>query len=422
MPAKPANSLNFTKTALAKLPSPSSGYSVYYDTAVEGLVLLVYSTGSCRFYIYKKVDGKPTRIKIGKFPDMPVELARNKAQEILVSIARGERPSKDSQKDSSLLLGELFTRYIEEYAVHHCTTWKQTKSNFRRYFVDWLNRSVHKIELSEVQQRINELGRERGHHTANRAYDDLRAVFSWGKKFGYVSIENPCTGVTKFKTRSRERFLRPDEFDKFFSVLKIERNIDFRDYVYLSLFTGARQANVLAMRWAEIDFDLALWRIPITKNKDSQTLPLTNLALQVLVDRHEKKKSDEWVFPSDGVTGHLVEPKKAWRKFLLKSKLDDLRLHDLRRTLGSYMAMNNQSLQIIGKVLGHKSPAATQIYSRLAFDPLRQAMESAQASLVASQELLPDDLVKIKNVGKAKELKQGTKRRKGEGVKFSYEP
>ena len=77
-----------------------------------------------------------------------------------------------------------------------------------------------------------------------------------------------------------------------------------------------------------------------------------------------------------------------------KCKIEDLRLHDLRRTLGSYMAMNNQSLQIIGKVLGHKSPAATQIYSRLAFDPLRQAMENAQTSMANSTEILPAAMAK----------------------------
>jgi integrase len=235
------------------------------------------------------------------------------------------------------------------------------------------------------------LGATRGHHTANRAFDDLRAVLTWGTKHGYFTGENPCAGITKFKTQSRERFLTPDEFGKFFAKLKVERNLDLRDYVYLSLFTGARQANILSMRWEDLNFDLAAWRIPITKNRESQTVPLTSLALQVLIDRHENnKKSEEWVFPSYGATGHIVEPKTAWQTFIKTGcKIENLRLHDLRRTLGSYMAMNNQSLQIIGKVLGHKSPAATQIYSRLAFDPLRQAMESAQATMANSADVLP---------------------------------
>ena len=75
--------------------------------------------------------------------------------------------------------------------------------------------------------------------------------------------------------------------------------------------------------------------------------------------------------------------------------------------------MNNQSLQIIGKVLGHKSPTATQIYSRLAFDPLKQAMEAAQVSMARSAEIsmarsaeiLPASIVKKQRKQKLKRVK-----------------
>jgi len=152
----------------------------------------------------------------------------------------------------------------------------------------------------------------------------------------------------------------------------------------------------------QIDFDLNLWYIPITKNKESQTLPLTELAKRLLEDRHERRKSDEWVFPSVSASGHVVEPKAGWRKFLKDAGLKDLRMHDLRRTLGSYMAMNNQSLQIIGKVLGHKSATATQIYSRLSSDPLKQAMEAAQASMAKSSDLLPASVSKRRRLTRVK--------------------
>jgi integrase len=71
--------------------------------------------------------------------------------------------------------------------------------------------------------------------------------------------------------------------------------------------------------------------------------------------------------------------------------MEDFRLHDLRRTLGSYMAMGNQSLHMIGKVLGHKSPTATQIYSRFAHDPVRAAMEKAHADMLEAAGLLSGD-------------------------------
>ena len=59
----------------------------------------------------------------------------------------------------------------------------------------------------------------------------------------------------------------------------------------------------------------------------------------------------------------------------------DIRLHDIRRTLGSYQAINGASLPIIGKSLGHKSQQATQIYSRLHLDPVRESMERATESI-----------------------------------------
>ncbi len=149
--------------------------------------------------------------------------------------------------------------------------------------------------------------------------------------------------------------------------------------------------KVLAMRWDQINFDLGLWHILITKNKESQTLPLTDLAMQVLEDRYEHRKSDEWVFPSDGVSGHVVSPKprgpNVWSELSWKICECTIFVAHLEVT-----AMNNQSLQIIGKVLGHKSPTATQIYSRLAFDPLKHAMEAAQASMANSADILPAGL------------------------------
>jgi integrase len=106
--------------------------------------------------------------------------------------------------------------------------------------------------------------------------------------------------------------------------------------------------------------------------------------LQILSERNYTKTDDEWVFPGDGETGHVVEPKKAWNALIKKANIQDLRLHDLRRTLGSYMAMGNQSLPMIGKVLGHRSPTATQIYSRFAHDPIRAAMEKAHADMLVA--------------------------------------
>lgn len=79
----------------------------------------------------------------------------------------------------------------------------------------------------------------------------------------------------------------------------------------------------------------------------------------------------------------MESPKKNWAALMQAAGLSDLRLHDLRRSLGSWAAMSGASLAIIGRALGHKSVDATQIYARLQVDPVREAMEKATSQMLS---------------------------------------
>lgn len=73
--------------------------------------------------------------------------------------------------------------------------------------------------------------------------------------------------------------------------------------------------------------------------------------------------------------------KRIWRTILRKAELEDLTIHDLRRTVGSYMAISGASLPVIGKALGHKDQRSTQIYAHLHLVPVRQAFDDIQGFL-----------------------------------------
>jgi integrase len=88
-----------------------------------------------------------------------------------------------------------------------------------------------------------------------------------------------------------------------------------------------------------------------------------------------------WVFPGDGPRGHLVEPRKGWERILARAGIENLRIHDLRRSLGSLMADTGASLHIIGKTLSHKRESTTAVYARLMLDPVREAKAKAHARL-----------------------------------------
>ena len=76
--------------------------------------------------------------------------------------------------------------------------------------------------------------------------------------------------------------------------------------------------------------------------------------------------------------GVIEEPDgfRAALKGVRITGITNLRIHDLRRTVGSYEAMNGVSLPIISKMLNHKTFQATQVYSRLDISPVREALNT----------------------------------------------
>ena len=254
------------------------------------------------------------------------------------------------------------------------------------------------------------------HAQADKAVALVGAVFTFALDRELFSGLNPAARIQKNEAISRDRFVTAEELPH---VLGAIMESTQRDFFLLALLTGARRGNIQSMAWRDLDLKSKVWRIPTTKNGDPQVVPLGLEAVTVLLARKETaeqaKRADRsvYVFPGTGESGHLVEPKTAWAKILkcasllrLKTMLKvkatddllalaakhkikpeeyeirDLRPHDLRRTLGSWQAMNNSSLAIIGKSLGHKTHQATAIYARLSMDPVRQSVGAATASML----------------------------------------
>ncbi len=292
-----------------------------------------------------------------------------------------------------MTLKELFAKFGKYYGQQK-RTWSEMRRQFDVYLQKWHLHKISSITKLDVVALHARLGRERGPYTANRTIELLCSMFNRAIEWGWPH-ENPAARIRANKEIKRERFLLPEELPQFFKALDAEPNKDIRDYIYLCLFTGGRRSNVAAMRWPQINFNRAVWSIPREQVKEGEALTIELLpeALEILKLR-KPTATNEWVFPGTGATGHLVEPKRCWRRVLEAAGLpvagvaraarlcdqagDPLRLHDLRRTLGSWQAIGGSSLPIIGKSLGHADGSpATAIYARLNNTPVRKSMEKA---------------------------------------------
>lgn len=406
--------INFTVAALKALPAAAAGArDTYHDVREPGLQLRVGPTGKKQFSMFRRTkNGGPERITLGAFPDVSIEQARAKALQIRNAIAQGENPAEGlREKRAEMTLGEAFEWFIEHHAVPEgLKTVDAMRGNFERYIgalpsiparkhgrprvkspgsVSWQDKKLSAIKPAHAMQLRATLAKESGKAAANHAVKLLRSIFAQVIKAHLFKGENPVAGMGTLKIASRDRFLQKDELPRLFEVLAATDNTQIRDFVLLSILTGARKSNVLAMAWADIDFDRREWCIPDTKNGSPVIVQLPDVAVKTLQQR--RNNGSPWVFPGSGKSGHMVSPKKGVKAIMDRARIEGVRIHDLRRTLGSWQAITGASLAIIGKTLGHKSVDATLIYARLSADPVRESVERATTAMLTASSSNPDN-------------------------------
>ena len=393
-----ATKINFTEAAIARIPAPSTAgmpasatkRTYYRDAKTAGLVLCVWSTGVKVFELYKRMGGRPTRLKIGRHPEISVEQARNEVARMIGELAKGGNPSQDRRKArAETTVGELFTMYLEGHAKPHKKSWQGDQDQFDRCLVVWKARRLSEIRPADVAALHAKIGRENGIYSANRLLALLSTMFTFAAGLGFTGV-NPAKGVKRFKELSRDRFLHADEMQAFFEALHHEKTPAlWQDFFAVALLTGARRSNVMAMKWADLELTRGLWRIPAEESKNAEPLIciLHPAAFSILQRRRQESNGEsEYVFPAPrrSTTGHVSGPGVPWKSLLARAGIKNLRIHDLRRTLGSFQAAGGASLSIIGKSLGHRSAAATAVYARLDLDPVRASVNAAGDSILAA--------------------------------------
>jgi integrase len=399
----------FTPDRLIKIRG-SEKKTNFYDTKVPGLCLIVSPKGSKTFYVYRRVDGRPRHIRIGRFPEITILSARQKSSQINSEIAEGTFAVASI---TGLTWGEIHRQYVED-SKSRIRSWKDGITLNRTHLPDWNSWPIRGITYEVVAARHAKVGKK-SPSVANRLLSLVSSVFKFGVQHGLLSrrIENPAKGIKKFPEKQRKRFLSPDEMDRFFKAVERAESRTFGDFFLMLLFTGHRSGKVKSMAWADINLPQRLWRIETNKNGEEISVHLTEAAVGILESRDQ---TTEWVFPSaTSKTGHITEPKKAWKELCEDAELHDFRIHDLRHTMASWQAINGVSLPIIGASLGHKSMASTARYAHLSLGPVRESVDAATAKMMqvkdGKADLNPKDVQETPTVaddpvGRLTKLKQ----------------
>src|SRR5262245_31306851 len=143
----------FTKQKLEALPLPEAGRRYVYDIKTPGLAVCVSATGGKVFYLYRKIDGRPERVKIGPYPRTTIEQARDEAARMNGRIAEGQNPNDKRRVNRyAPTLGQVFDEYIEQPTrgkakrSRSAKTVKDYRWQFQKHLEPWRDRQLSKIK------------------------------------------------------------------------------------------------------------------------------------------------------------------------------------------------------------------------------------------------------------------------------------
>lgn len=391
---RPSRKINFTMAALAAIKPPASGRVNVSDSKQAGLMLTVTSNGHRSFFYYRKINGRPKKLKIGDYPEWTVDAARKEAVKTHAAYLAGDDPMQDRQKvRGELTLGTLHEFYVEQHAKQNCTerTLIAERSLWKTTLESMASRKLSEIKRARVKTLHTTISTNRGKTTANRSVQLLRRLYRFASTMEYYEGPNPCEIELHTET-SRERYLTADELPKIIEAVDAEAD-PYPHFFRLALLTGARRSNLQAMAWADIDFTRKIWTVPDSqsKNRSAMNIPLTRPALAILKWRkraNEKMATPSpYVFPAQRVKTrqHIGQPTEAWRRICKAARIEGLHIHDLRRSMGAWQAAGGASLLVIGRSLGHRDQRSTQVYARMSDDPVRLSMEAAAKAMFGKE-------------------------------------
>ena len=185
---------------------------------------------------------------------------------------------------------------------------------------------------------------------------------------------NPAKGIQRFRERKRKRFVTGEELPRLAKAIDQQRNIYVRATIWLPLLTGLRKSELLEAKWQDIDWAQGKLRLPDTKAGEEQSATLNSMALAILQSL-PRVEGNPYIIVGAKPGQHLTQIDRSWQVIRRAAKLEDVRLHDLRRTTGSWMAQANVALNRIKEALRHASISTTLVYARLGEDPAREAFE-----------------------------------------------
>lgn len=388
-----------------------------WDDELSGFGVRVQPSGVKTYILnYRTKAGRQRQSTIGRHGALTVAEARSRAQAMLASIADGKDPQGDL---SALRKSDTVNQFLDRHLAEHVA--KQNGLRMQASVKDAFDRlarpNIGALKLESVTRRDIQKMHAGLHQTpvmANMLLAYLSTAFNKAEMEGLrPENTNPCKGVQRYKTQTRERFLTAEEFRKLGAALELaggdglpwpapsggvankhlpkgeNRRTPLSSgtlaVIRLLIYTGARRGEIIELEWSHVDFENGALALPGRKGKGRKSHPVSEIALAILREI-PRVQGSPWVFPRPGDATRHLSPEvieNGWQRLRAHAGIVDVRLHDLRHTVATIASRSGANAFIVRDMLRHATTAMTSRYANFDAAPVRATMNSVAASISA---------------------------------------
>lgn len=374
----------------ARWAAGGPGRQIIFDSEQAGFGLRVYPSGR-KSWVYQYSSGCRRRLlTLGPVVDISLPEARRRASQAKRSLIDGDDPLElRDQRRKAVSVSELCDRYLEDHAPL-----KKSRAADQRRIEKVIRPSIGRLRIEEVdrskiEQLYRRIGSMRGPYEANRTLALLSTMFSLAVEWGDfpADLVNPARipKGQRYREQRRDRPLRTEEVEGLLRAIDEEGDPSLRAILRLLLVTGLRKSELLERRWDDLDKGRGTLRISDTKAGKPRHVPLSTVALGILAEIPQRI-GNPFIFVSPNKAGdHRKEIFRPWRRIRERAGCADLRIHDLRHSVATWLAEANMPAQDIQNALGHQSLQTTMRYVHAADRGARTGLENLGAVVLGNR-------------------------------------
>ncbi|MEP8552834.1 integrase domain-containing protein [Enterobacter mori] len=335
----------------------------------DGLFLIVKTSGKklWRFRYQRPATKQRTMMGLGAFPALSLADARGLRADYLALLANGIDPqvqAEVAEEEQQIALDSIFSTVA--------ANWFQLKSkSVTPDYAKDIWRSLEKdvfpaigeIPVQQIKARtlveaLEPIKARGALETVRRLVQRINEIMIYAVNTGLIDA-NPASGIgMAFEKPKKQNMptLRPEDLPKLMrSLIMSNLSVPTRCLIEWQLLTLVRPSEASGARWAEIDLNTKLWRIPAErmKAKREHIVPLSPQALEILEVMKPISAHREHVFPSRN------DPKKPMNSQTANAALKrigyegKLVAHGLRSIASTYLNESEFNSDIIEAALAH---------------------------------------------------------------------